>query len=233
MLTLALETSLRAGSLALWENTQLLGQQALDPQRRSAQTLAPAMQALLQDCDRTPQQVNLVAVTVGPGSFTGLRVGVTTAKTFAYAAACDVIGLDTLDVVAAQVPDRLLADAGIEVHAVLDAQRQELFVATYRAGEGTGDMERWQRMGETRTVAVEAWLAELKAGDIVTGPGLDRLEERLPVGVVVVEPKFRLPGAVTVARLATRAYAQGRRDDLWKLSPSYIRPSAAEEKRKG
>jgi hypothetical protein len=75
------------------------------------------------------------------------------------------------------------------------------------------------------------WLAELKAGTIVTGRGVARLENQLPVGVVAAPNEEREVKASIVGRLAWRDYQAGRRDDLWKLAPVYLRPSYAEEKR--
>jgi len=83
---LALETSDTAGSAALLDGERLLAEKLLAQGQRSARALAPAVRELLTDAGWQPKDVELVAVTVGPGSFTGLRVGVTTAKAFAYAA---------------------------------------------------------------------------------------------------------------------------------------------------
>ncbi len=223
MLILALETSSQAGSVALLDGDNVLSQRVLATEQRSAQTLIPAVAAVLADAGRRTGDVNLVAVTIGPGSFTGLRVGVTAAKTFAYATGCQCLGVDTLEVIAEQaIPG--CAAAG-ELHAVLDAQRKELFLARFRREVGG-----LVRLDENRIVPVERWLATLAAGTVVTGAGINRLIDRLPAGVVAVELQLREPQAATVGRLAWRDHQAGRRDDLWKLTPKYLRPSAAEEK---
>jgi tRNA threonylcarbamoyladenosine biosynthesis protein TsaB len=164
-----------------------------------------------------------VAVTIGPGSFTGLRVGVTAAKTFAYATGCQCLGVDTLEVLAEQA--LALRQVNCEVHAVLDAQRKELFLARFRPAEG-GPM----RLDDNRIVSIDGWLAALAPGTLVTGGGVERLLDWLPAGVIVAPPHVRQPQAVAVGRLAWRQYLAGRRDDLWKLAPKYLRLSAAEEK---
>jgi tRNA threonylcarbamoyladenosine biosynthesis protein TsaB len=219
VLTLALETSSLAGSVALLADDHLLAQQSLAA-GRSTQTLAPAIDRLLKDAGLRPADLNLVAVTIGPGSFTGLRIGVTTAKTLAYAVGAQVLGLDTLEVIACQAPRE-----SRELHVVLDAQRKELFLARFRWEE-----DQLVRLDESRIVAAETWLAELQPGSIVTGPGLARLEDRLPTRVQTVDLALRQPAAEAVGRLALRHYREGRRDDLWKLAPQYLRASAAEEK---
>ena len=89
MRILALETTEMAGSLAAMHDRKLLAEIELDSKQRTAQSLAPGMKTLLAEAGWRPTDVELVAVTIGPGSFTGLRLGVTTAKTFAYAVGAD------------------------------------------------------------------------------------------------------------------------------------------------
>jgi tRNA threonylcarbamoyladenosine biosynthesis protein TsaB len=225
VLTLAFDTSSLAGSVALLDGPDVLAERTLDPSRRSAQTLAPAI-ALLLERHRVPaRKVGLVATTNGPGSFTGLRVGVTTAKTWAYATGGAVIGLSTLAVIARQVPSELRLTAN-EVQTVLEAQRKELYVGRFH---GT----RCERLAADAIVPAEAWLSSLTPGTVVAGSGLVRLLDKLPTGVVVVpQPRWE-PRAATVGRLAWLEYERGRRDDLWTLAPVYLRPSYAEEKISG
>jgi tRNA threonylcarbamoyladenosine biosynthesis protein TsaB len=225
MLILALDTSGYAGSVALLEGAAVLIEEVLDPVRRSAQTLAPAIAGLLAAQRISAAAIDLVATTVGPGSFTGLRVGVTTAKTFAYAAGAELIGLSTLEVLAAQVPPEMRAGQAAEIHAVLDAQRKELFHGRF-AGCGL----EISRVAPDVIISAEAWLESLPTRSLVTGTGLDKILERMPAGVIVAPPPLREPRAATVGRLAWREYQGGRRDDLWKLAPVYLRPSYAEEK---
>jgi len=232
MLVLAFDTSGFSGSVALLDGPRVLASAALDSGRRSAQTLAPAIVQLLVECGRKPDEVKLVATTVGPGSFTGLRVGVTTAKTFAYAVGAEVIGVSTLEAMAHGVPADWLNDTS-EVQAVIDAQRRELFLGRFRCDslmeEGDG-LLRLTRLEPDRIVPTDEWLSGLAAGTIVAGTGLAKLAERLPASLLTVPPECREAQATVVGRLAWRDYQAGRRDDLWKLAPVYLRPSYAEEK---
>src|SRR5215813_11089947 len=108
MRILAIETSGRHGSIATLcgeaEALSVVGQTMLNAEQRTAQALAPALRSLLSEAGWRPDSVELVAVAVGPGSFTGLRIGVTTAKTLAYAVGCQAIGVHTLLAIAAQAP---------------------------------------------------------------------------------------------------------------------------------
>ena len=231
MLILAFDTSGLAGSVALLEGPQVLAQCVLDPNRRTAQTLAPAIVHVLAVANRQPAQVQLVATSIGPGSFTGLRIGVTAAKTFTYAVGAEVLGISTLEAIAHQ-SDPLAPQA--EIHAVLDAQRKELFVGRFQSQPPLANdvLPRLTRLSPDAIIDIESWLGMLPPGTVMIGPGLSRLVDRLPGGVAMApEPQWE-PQAATVGRLAWRDYQLGRRDDLWKLAPVYLRPSYAEEKAK-
>lgn len=231
MLIVAIETSGRAGSAALLDPPSVLEERRIDPAAGTARMLAPSIEALFRDRQLAPAACQLVAVSVGPGSFTGLRIGVTTAKALAYAIGCPVLGVDTLDVIAAQAEgDSAGAERDVrELHVVIDAQRRELFLARYVRSAERGE-SRWQRIGDTELVAADDWLSKLPARTLVSGPALARLRPRIPAAVEVVGQENWEPTAVAVGTLAARQWQSGRRDDLWSLAPRYIRPSYAEEK---
>ena len=218
---LALETSGLSGSVAACDQGRLLAERDLAEGQRSAQSLAPALRQLLAEVGWQPCDVQCVAVTVGPGSFTGLRVGVTTAKAFAYAVGAAVIGVDTLAVIAAQAP----AEAA-RVAVALDAQRQEVFAAVYGPVTSLGR----SLVEPARIVTVQAWLESLSGDLWASGPVLEKLSGELPPGVRPVAREFWHPRAAAVGRLAGEAFDRGQRDDIWQLVPKYLRRSAAEEK---
>ena len=132
MRVLALETSTGRGSLALLEDTVVVCETTLAGDRRTAQTFAVAIDQALRQVAWEPLSIDLVAVTNGPGSFTGLRISVTVAKFFAYAARADLIALNTLDVLAEQLPPDVQAAC-----ALVDAQRQQLFAGVLSARRPT------------------------------------------------------------------------------------------------
>ncbi|MEM6331375.1 MAG: tRNA (adenosine(37)-N6)-threonylcarbamoyltransferase complex dimerization subunit type 1 TsaB [Planctomycetota bacterium] len=218
MKLVAIETAHPPGSLATLD-THAGAAPAVTPLmlpegERTARSLAPALHKLLQQSGWRLEQLDAVAVTVGPGSFTGLRLGVTSAKALAYAAAAVCVPVNTLAVLAAQA-------GGAAGWAVLDAHRGELFAAPF-AGPGL--------TGEVEILAEAAWLGRLAEGDTVTGPVLGRLRDRLPPGVTSADPADWLPKAETVAKLATAAVEAGDTVSPFELLPDYYRPSAAEEK---
>jgi tRNA threonylcarbamoyladenosine biosynthesis protein TsaB len=222
MRILAIETTDKTGTVAAVEDGNLLADLELDHNQRSAQSLAPALHETLKQAGWRPNDVQLVAVTVGPGSFTGLRVGVTTAKVFAYAVGAEVLGIDTLETIAAAAPVNVQS-----LWAAMDAQRGDVVARLFVRSPGTLWFE---PSGCQELLPLNVWLGRLTPGSVVAGPMGDKMARHMPAGVTMLAPSCALPRASQVARLAARDYAAGRRDDLWKLLPRYLRRSAAEEK---
>lgn len=220
MRIVAIETVDKAGSVAALEGQQTLASRKLGDRQRSLQTLVPALGELLKELSWQPRDVELVAVATGPGSFTGLRIGVATAKTFAYATGAEVLGIDTMAVLAAQVPAEHQRFA-----AILDAQREELFIADFERDAGGKNIRR----SGPRIEGATSWLATLGEGDVVTGPGVKKWLRQLPAGVTAVAEEHWQPRAETVGRLALEAYTAGTREELLALVPQYFREAAAEE----
>jgi tRNA threonylcarbamoyladenosine biosynthesis protein TsaB len=224
MRILAIETSELFGSVAALEGDAVAAAADLDPTMRSAQSLAPGIVALLDAVGWQPAQIEMVAVGVGPGSFTGLRVGVATAKLLAYSVGAAVMGVNTLEAIALQA--EVYAE---ELWTVLDAQRNQVFAGLF--ARGSDDAWQWQR--QTQLLDQGAWLAQLSPGQGVSGPALKKLAAQLPAGVVPADRALWEQKATVIGQLAWRQYESGRRDDVFSLLPEYFRPSAAEEKLAG
>jgi tRNA threonylcarbamoyladenosine biosynthesis protein TsaB len=220
MRILALETSGTQGSVATLAGTTLLEELPLDSNLRSAQSLAPAIKRVLRLSRWKPGDVELVAAVAGPGSFTGLRIGVMTAKAFAYAVGAKLVGLNTLEVVASAMPRAI-----DQVEVVWDAQRKQLFRQRFERGaEG-----RFRAATAVEIVDVHAWLAALPTGLNVAGPPLESLGGQIPGQVQIVDKSLWWPTASAVGHLAARVDLS-QLSDIWTLAPDYHRRSAAEEK---
>jgi tRNA threonylcarbamoyladenosine biosynthesis protein TsaB len=168
-----------------------------------------------------PGDVELVAVTIGPGSFTGLRAGVTAAKTFAYAVRAEVLGIDTLETIAAACPHEVN-----DLAVAMDAQRGQVVAGAFRRGP-----DGWfSASGPRQLMNLNLWLTSLPAGTWISGPILHSLSKEALGAMPLVDPRYWSPTAAALGRLAAHRYANGQRDDLWTLAPRYCRPSAAEEK---
>ncbi len=242
MRVLALETSGRHGSIAILKGqsdgaAQVVDQLSLAAVPRTAESLLPAIGEILDQADWPPRSIQLVSVITGPGSFTGLRVGVTTAKTFAYAANSELVGIHTLTALAMPVPG-FFSQPGFpgqpmissqrsgsrRLGAILNAQRQELFAACYESAGSVGTAP------ATRVLSISAWLGLLQPGDQVVGPPLENLASRLPQGVETVPKRWWQPDAVSVGQLGIILALQANQVQPMELVPQYYRQSAAEEK---
>jgi tRNA threonylcarbamoyladenosine biosynthesis protein TsaB len=189
--------------------------------RRHARELVSQIGELLRSAGLKPRDVNLVAVSVGPGSFTGLRVGVACAKTFAYAVGCRLAAVDTFEAIASNSP------ADVErIEVVGDALRGEVYVGRYTRAAAGG----WQRQGEFVVLLVETWLAGIDAGAIVSGPATAKFAPDLAGRCRVLLTGTHAPGAAAVALIGEQQARAGQFAELWSLEPVYIRPSGAEEK---
>jgi len=220
MRILAIETVGAAGSVTLLQDDRIVDELELDAASRSARTLAPGIAGMLERVGWRPTDVDLVAVASGPGSFTGLRIGVTTAKAFAYAVNCQVVGVNTLFSIAARAPRNLPA-----VSAAIDAHRGELFVADFtRQGDG-----RLVGVETTRIVVAGTWLANLPSGVTVSGPGLAKYLAALSPDTIVVEQALWPPTAAIVGQLGRELVLAGQGVSPFELVPQYFRRTAAEE----
>ena len=225
MKVLAIETSGRVGSLAVMsadgEHTRNVASEQLPESARSAKSLLPAAQSLLQHCNWQLKELNLICVASGPGSFTGLRIGVTVAKTLAYATGAELVEVNSLAAIAAGITQPYQ-----NLWTVLDAQRGELFIEKFSNGWQTNRKE----MPTTSIQKADSWIEQLAQGDLVAGPPLTKLAADLPAGVTAAESKWWSPKADFVGSLGATAYRAGFALDPIQLVPKYYRKSAAEEK---
>ncbi len=219
MLTLALETSGPLGSVAIVESGQVLRERTLELGRQHGQSLIPAIRDALAECGKRPRDCDLVAVSVGPGSFTGVRVGVVCAKTLAYAAQCRLAAVDALHAVACNSPEDVT-----RVKVICDAQRGDLFSATYERNSG-GE---WVLLAGIEVVPVESLMAGLDPRDNVSGPGVGKIAPRIAGRCRVLDAEFRIPRAIWIARLGIKAAKTGTPTDFWKVEPLYPGRSSAE-----
>jgi len=216
---LILETSCGVGEVALAAGERLVGQRRLEENRRNARDLAPSVAALLAEQGWRPRQLHGVIVSRGPGSYTGLRVGIMSAKTFAYATGCVLLGIDTFAAVAEQAPPEVTA-----VDVLADAQQDRVYVQSFTRGTAG-----WHPESELAIRPFADWLTRRRTAAWVSGPGLRKYDVRIPAEVPRIVAEQRDPGAVSLLGLGLVRFRAGQRDDVWSLEPLYLRPSSAEE----
>jgi tRNA threonylcarbamoyladenosine biosynthesis protein TsaB len=217
---LIVETSGRVGQVALAEGNRLRKVRRLDEARRHARDLAPAVRDLLTTAGWRPRDLQAVVVSRGPGSYTGLRVGIMSAKALAYATGCTLLGIDTFAAVARQAPA-----GGENVDVLADAQQRKVYVQPF-CTEGAGNPV---PQGPLSIQVFSEWLARRDRRGWVTGPGLHVFQDRLPESTRVVAADHWDPRPESLLGLGLARYERGDRDDFWSLEPIYLRPSSAEE----
>ena len=211
---LVLETSGRTGSVALARGERIVREASLDSARRHVRDLAAMVQTLLDAESLRPAEIAGVMVSIGPGSYTALRVGVMSAKAFAYATGCALIAVPTFAALAEQAP----ADA-TSVVVLADALQGLAYVQGFRRENGTMTAD-----DELRIVPV----AECPGGEVLfTGPGASLL----PAGLPLAPEADRHPRVESLLRVGLRM-APVTREELFALEPLYLRGSSAEEKAK-
>lgn len=218
---LILETSSRLGQVALAEGPQLLAAQTLDEARRHARDLAPAVAELLTAAGWQPRQLDAVLVSRGPGSYTGLRVGIISAKTLAYATGCRLLAIDTFAAIARQAPKQ----AHI-LDVLADAQQGRIYWQPYRRVDDSN----WEAIAPLSIRSFDDWLAHRAEDAWATGPGLHEFRSRLPRPEQVVAAECWDSRPASLLSIGLQRWFRGEYDELWGLEPLYLRPSSAEEK---
>ena len=227
MLILAFETSAKAGSVALHDGFSLLGESYCNTGLTHSQTIMTMAEDLLKTCNFTAQDVEAVAVAAGPGSFTGVRIGVAAAKGFAWGGELPCYGVSTLKAMALS----LGAYEGY-ICPVMDARRSQVYNALFRAEKG-----QLQRLSDDRAIALSELETELKTlngpiflvgdGSILT---INTLKPHIPN--LVLPPEHRMhQRASGVAIAAAQMIARGEAGDGAALTPNYLRLSQAERER--
>jgi tRNA threonylcarbamoyladenosine biosynthesis protein TsaB len=216
---LSIETSDRVGQVAVAEGPTVLQVRALTETRRHARDLAPAVAELLATQGWQPRHVDAIVVSRGPGSYTGLRVGVMSAKTFAFATGCRLIAVDTFLALASQAP----ADV-MRVDVLADAQQQMVYVQAFARSRET-----WAATAPLEVRAFADWLRNRSTAAHVTGPGLQKWGDELSADIGRLPPDLWHPSPVSLLHVGLARLAKAENDDPLSLEPLYLRASAAEQ----
>ena len=217
---LAIETSGTLGSVAIADDQRLIVERSLQTTgRRHAQTVVAEVDDILRCCSFAPSDITAVAVSIGPGSFTGLRVGLVFAKTFAWLNQAKLVAVDTLRAVAQQAPSEYET-----VTAVVDAQRNELFAASYRWNPETG-------IRDAVSCIRICTLTDLRTDFPLVGPGIQKHRPTLQATHTLLDEALCQPRASSVAAIGLLMVRLGQTSVPETLEPVYVRLSYAEEKR--
>ena len=230
MTILALDSSSRTASTALYREGVLLGQSYQNNGLTHSQTLMPMVESLLRNTCVEHSEIGLIAVTHGPGSFTGLRIGVSTAAGLAWGWGLSCCGVSSLMAAAMGV-----CHMGGLICAVMDARRDQVYNALFFANGGV-----LTRLTEDRALSLtELWADIQNKEPVLVGDGAELCyNQRIDISCQMSEnvrlapPHLRYPCAWAVAELAEKAYRRGEVYPCDKLKPVYLRPSQAEREKK-
>lgn len=223
MRVLALDTATEIGSIALLEEDTLLAQTQLRVEKTHSQALWRAIQFLLLETGWDLDRIDLWAVSTGPGSFTGVRIGMATIKGLAWVTQKPVVGVSTLEVLASAV-----APTPYLICPILDARRQEVYFAFYRHAPG-GSMLRGREPGHGSPVGL---CQEIQEPAILLGNGVRRYREvfinHLGDRALIPEVWIHPLSGMALAAIALKRFRQGEGGPAEELRPLYLRSSAAE-----
>lgn len=226
MLVLGIDTATLACSVAVTKAAEVLAEYTLLIKKTHSERLLPLVAALLNDIGLTARDLDGVAVAAGPGSFTGIRIGVTTARALGQALNLPLAGVSTLEALASQA-DHF---PGL-VSPILDARRGQVYNAVFRSGNGR------ERLSPDRVLSLDELLdGFVQSGEQVLFPG-DGVAQYKPAIVAALGDRACFPPpeglfnrASAVARLGRTELEAGRGVDYLELLPRYIRKSEAEVK---
>ena len=225
MLLLGIETATDVCSVALVQGEKLLAELSIDVARSHASQLVPLVQRVLQDQGKTPADLDVIAVSAGPGSYTGLRIGASTAKGLAFATGAALVGVPTLEALAraAMVGQ---PEAKQPILAVIPSRRREVYAAVYIiASDGLAAVREPEAVKLTN---LYDWLPD--GHSLVIGPAAQTVLDAAPdpSRFLVVEAA---PSAAHVATLGLERFESGRTENVGAWEPYYLKAFVAKPPR--
>ena len=212
--------------LASSESSPLVANSGTTPTGASA-SMAPSIRGVLNQALWAASDLDMIAVCLGPGSFTGLRVGLVTAKTLGYACDCPIIGVHVADVLAFQATSEFVQQqhtgtGPTKLTVAIDIGRNEILSFDYQIEqlEFTGNHA-------ATIIPMKQWIDSIEPNQWVTGTAVNKLDDSVKQRIQI--PKLPIPTAEAVAAMAVVNHKLASTENIWNLEPYYSRPSAAEE----
>jgi tRNA threonylcarbamoyladenosine biosynthesis protein TsaB len=218
---LAIDTATRVASIALYEPDRVLAEYTWRTGDNHTVELMPSLVEMLERQGTEPNQLDGVAVALGPGSFTGLRVGLAVAKALASSVDIPLVGVPTLEIL-----PHAVREMSLPIWSVIQAGRGRICYAEYRHEDDT-----WVRRSDIEVGTTEELIGHVAGFAVVCGEldslDVEAIRARLGDAVVITPPVYAIRRAAFLADLAWRRLARGEKDDIVTLSPIYMhRPEA-------
>ena len=225
MIILGLETSTMIEGVAVVDDTRILAEHRTHVGSTHAERLMPVILQTFSSAGLSIENVEGIAISIGPGSFTGLRIGLSTAKGLSLAQDVPLVAVPTLDGLANPLPY-----CQHRVCPILDAKRHEVYTALYSTIDGVP-----KRLTDFSAVAPDTILSGINTSTVFLGDGLsvyrELIEDRLGSKAHFAPPHLTLPSGSSIALLGYHLLTEGKFVDVWSIEPLYIRKSDAELKR--
>jgi tRNA threonylcarbamoyladenosine biosynthesis protein TsaB len=225
MKVMAVDTSSSMASVAILDKDQLLGEYSINSNKKHSQILMPMIQGIMNNLDIRPEEIDLFGVSTGPGSFTGLRIGITVIKAMAYALKKPVVGVPSLEALAYN-----LSMSQRHICPIMDARNNQVYTALYK-WDGANIKEVTKCMGIPIQELVKL-VKDLRVKTIFVGDGVtihrEYLCSQLGDYSEFAPPNLLLQNAASVAYAAKVRADQGILGTSFELVPFYLRKSQAE-----
>lgn len=227
MIILGIDTSSYLNSVGLVDNEQVLKDFTWEAMNNSLQRIIGVIDSVLTSQGLTPEDVSGLGVGIGPGSWTGVRVGVTVAKIFACTAGTSLCGISSLDTIACQGKD-----ADIQICPLIDGGRETVYSAFYHRSQGT-----IARKGDYYSGDIRGLLERIEEPTLLLGPAISRYRHIISENLghrasYRDEPEETHRGSI-IALQALCRLQRGEKDDPLSLTPLYLRESAAQARLAG
>ncbi len=219
MNVVGIETSGLTGSIAVCEDNTVIGKKIYGKDLSHGKEIVSSLESIFNEIKWNPNDIDLIAVSIGPGSYTGLRIGVTCAKALAYGLGKPVIDVPTLDVLVENIKD----DNAKTICPVIDAKRKSVYACIY---------DRDRKITDYLITSPHSLIEMLPESTLIFGDGIAPYKEVFTQKELIILPdeELGIPDAANVARLGLERYEQGMRCEINSLVPLYLRRSEAEEK---
>ena len=224
MTILAMDTATMTSSVAVATEDRVLAELTAETRFTHSETLVPNIDEVLRLADVKREEISAVAASLGPGSFTGLRIGLAAAKAIAYALSIPLVGVPTLEVLAAAFPS-----PGAVVAPLIDAQKGNAYFAIYRWTEKGLQCEKEVSVASPQEIA--AAIAEEKGPVTLAGDFARKLISKgveIPKNATLASITHIMPRAALVAARAVVRLKNGEGKSPMELEPIYVRRSEAE-----
>jgi tRNA threonylcarbamoyladenosine biosynthesis protein TsaB len=221
MKILGIETSTHAGSIAFIDGDRVLGEFFLNLGPAHSENLIPMIDWLLGEIAMEKKEIEGVAVSIGPGSFTGLRVGLSTAKGLAFSLSIPLIGVSSLETLATNI------FTNFSICSIIDARKKEVFAAFFKFSDGS-----ISRTSVDILISPQGLCELIRERTVFIGDGVvlygDLLMNVLGELALFCPLNLNFPRASNSALIGARKLREGQRDDLSTLAPQYLRKAEAE-----